>query len=239
MQSPDREITLYSSSISDASARVRIALGLKQLQYQKILVRLSKRMNEAEEFSSINQARTVPLLIIKDPSKAESENLTILTQSIAILEYLDEAYPQTTALLPPSDQPLARAKVRSLVGMIATDVHPLTTHRMRREIYRQFPGSETTTAEGNNNRDWDTYWITRGLHIYETLAAETAGLYSFGDTISMADVYLIPQLWTGMKKGVKLETFPVISKVYENLMKVEAIKDEEHNPQLEDVEEVH
>lgn len=225
-------LVLYSSPISDASARIRIALGLKKIPYQTISISLSKRETEIEDFGAINPAQAVPALVVQDRRTQQDSGSTLpaLTQSNAILEYLEEAFPEANALLPPADQAVARARVRSLVGIIATDIHPLTTSRVGREIPRLF--SEATEAK--KKREWSVYWITRGLSIYEAMASETAGRYSFGDNITLADVYLMPQLWTAIRFGVKLdERFPVISKLHSNLMEVEAVKKEEHKPHLE------
>ncbi|OQV05694.1 Glutathione S-transferase, domain-containing protein [Cladophialophora immunda] len=144
-------ITLYSSTISDCSARLRIGLHLKRLPYTLVDVNISRNEQLDPKYVDINEALTVPTLVIdyKTIGLDDNEERVVLTQSIAALEYLDEAFPGTHSILPPVSEPLARAKVRTLVGIIATDFHPLTTHRVGKTIQHNFPCAQFGSRKSN------------------------------------------------------------------------------------------
>ena len=210
----NHSVLLYSGAPSDCSSRLRIALNLKDIPYDL------KTLTGAfipQTPSSLNPAQTVPTLIFQDPG--DGKGPLTLTQSIAALEYLEEAYPESKALLPKDAR--ARAQVRTLVNIIATDIHPLTTHRVRDTIFSFFPSNAATEAKGNGNQKWDYHWIRRGIAVYEKLAAETAGKYSVGDEITLADVCLVPELWTALARGLDLEEFPVVARMFRKCMEIE------------------
>ncbi|KAJ3495671.1 hypothetical protein NLG97_g3229 [Lecanicillium saksenae] len=223
------EIALYSSPISDCSARLRIALTLKDIPYQAIDVSLKTGQNLEAEYSALNPAKTVPTLVV---SSKRHGSIT-LTQSIAALEYLDEAFPNSVQLLPTLSNPAARATVRSLVGIIATDIHPLTTHRVGSAILARFPCPQTVLASQTGNRDWDLHWINRGLELYEKMASQTAGRYSFESEITQADVCLLPELWTAERIGVDLKRFPTIFRVFQELSAIPKIASVRSDPASE------
>ena len=112
------------------------------------------------------------------------------------------------------------------MNIIATDIHPLTTWRVREAIVSMFPCEESTAAAKAGNRTWDLHWIRRGLGFYERVVAETMGVYSVGDEVTMADVCLVPELWTAQNYGIKLEEFPRILEIYGSLMEIDEIKHE-------------
>lgn len=228
-----RQITLFSSPISDCSARLRIALNLKQLDYDLTTVYLHNMQNRSTDYEKINPGMTVPTLIVKQEEESGQWTEFTLTQSIAALEYLDEAIPTSFQLLPPSEKARERALVRTLVGIVATDIHPLTTHRVGRIIPKLFPGPDSQSAERNGNCKWDLYWITAGLSSYEAAVEKTAGTYSVGDRITLADVCLVPELWTAERLGLQLSDFPTVARIYGSLLAVDAIVKARQDPKAE------
>lgn len=219
-----REFTLYSWSASDCSARLRIALALKHIPYSLINIDLAK--GERSE-SSVNPNRTVPTLVISSPTHDSRENVQ-LTQSVAALEYLEEAFEGKAALLPSLEQPEARAAVRTLVQVIATDVHPLTTPRVAEYVTRLSSDSTAMESRSNPVLEWDLHWMQRGLAVYERLAITSAGTYSVGDNVTMADICLYPEVSTAKKMGLKMDDLPIIRGIIERLGKVEAFRDDPH-----------
>ena len=207
-------ITLYSSSISDCAARVRLALNLKRLPYETITINLRKGETQDPKYGALNTSRTVPTLVIGDG--------VILTQSLAAIEYLDEVFPDTR-LLP--DNPLDRAKVRTLANIIATDTHPLTTHRAQRK--------SSPSLSGDKQREWVLYWITGGLRKFEAAVQDTAGTYSVGNAVTLADVSLIPELWTAERLGVDLSQYPALVRLYKALSAVDEIGNTRQDPSSE------
>jgi maleylacetoacetate isomerase len=206
---------LYSGAPSDCSSRLRIALNLKGIPYDL------KTLTGAfipQTPSSLNPAQTVPTLIFQDPG--DGKGPLTLTQSIAALEYLEDAYPDTVVLLPKDAR--RRAHVRTLVNIIATDIHPLTTHRVRDAIFDMFPSEAGAEAKRSGNEKWDHHWIQRGIAVYEKILKQTAGKFSVGDEVTMADVCLVPELWTALKCGLQLEEYPVTVGVFQRLMEIEA-----------------
>ena len=161
-------ILLYSGAPSDCSSRLRIALKLKNIPYD--LKTLTGEFTPQTP-SSLNPARTVPTLVFQDPpdrlGKLDDKGRLTLTQSVAALEYLEEAYPETQHLLPADAR--GRAEVRTLVNIIATDIHPLTTRRVSAAISEMFPlvseASSGASSEGSRSRKWDHHWISRGISI--------------------------------------------------------------------------
>lgn len=227
------QIILYSSPISDCSGRLRIALNLKGLKYDTIPVSLRHKQNDDPRYIHINPSRTVPTLAIKLSQGSDEQEPVRWTQSVAALEFLDEAFPNTRQLLPPTSHPIDRARVRSLVNIVATDIHPLTTHRVGREIAARFPCPESKLDEASGNSKWDRYWIERGLAAYEEAVKVTAGKYSVGDEVTLADVCLVPELWTAERLGVPISEYPTVFKIYGTLSLMTQIKSARQDPSLE------
>ena len=222
----DPHLTLYSSSVSDCSARLRIALNLKKLPYRLMPISMAHGEHEDVAYKAINPARTVPTLVFT----SGRESLT-LTQSIATLEFLEEAFPIAPRLLPAPDQVVLRARVRTLVGIIATDIHPHTTPRVGPTIESLYPSPAVEMARRSGMVEWRKVWITRGLEVYEATVKETCGRYSVGDKITLADVVLIPELWTSIRFGVDLAQYSTILQIFLNLSQVYGIQEEHSRPE--------
>jgi maleylacetoacetate isomerase len=226
--SPPR-VMLHGRYYSDCSARIRIMLNLKGLDYDYVATDPVK--GEGHSPTLLNPSDTIPTLIVQHPQDQDNTleqprpvTTQIVTQSVAALEYLEEMYPSRTPLMPPLTQPATRAIVRTLVNIIASDTHPLTTSRVGRRIVEQFRGPEADLAAQTSNRQWGVYWIERGLQAYEKTIVGTAGKYSVGDDITLADACLVPELWTAERVGVDIDKFPTVKRVFERLSEVEAIQ---------------
>ncbi|KAM6524386.1 hypothetical protein FSOLCH5_004988 [Fusarium solani] len=198
----DSDYTLYSYFRSSCSARLRIALNIKSIKYDMVYVNLLKNEQLSDEHKALNPSASVPVLI----NKASKGTPFKVGQSVAALEYLEEKHPDTP-MLPPTSDPEARAMVRTLVDIVCVDIQPPTNLRIMRRV-RELGGS----AE-----DWNLQLMTQGMAAYENVAAGTAGKYSFGDEVTLADACLIPAIWNAQRFGVDLKAFPTISRIVENL----------------------
>lgn len=192
-------ITLYGYWRSSAAYRVRIALNLKALNYEQTSVHLVKNGGEQnqEEYQQLNPAKLVPTLIDNDFS---------LTQSLAIIEYLEDKYPKIS-LYP--DDICQKAIARALALDIACDVHPLNNLRVLQYL------ENVLTTGSDAKTTWYHYWVHQGFKAFETQLQKTSGKFCVGDTISMADVYLIPQVYNADRFSIDLSTYPLIVSIAE------------------------
>ncbi|KAL2870469.1 maleylacetoacetate isomerase MaiA [Aspergillus lucknowensis] len=205
------KVTLYTYFRSSCSARLRIALALKAIPYTSIPINLLKGEQSSPGNKAVNPSSTVPTLIIE----TESQTVTI-TQSLAALEYLEEAFPgQGTPLLPPSSDPQARALVRTLSAIIACDVQPVTNLRILKRVARF----------GVDRAAWSKGLIEDGFAAYEAIVARSAGAFSVGDSISIADVCLIPAVWGAERAAVDLARYPTIKRIAAALEKEPAVRE--------------
>lgn len=190
-------LKLYSYWRSSATYRVRIGLALKGISYEYVPVHLMR--NGGEQFSAayraLNPQSRVPTLEVDG---------RLLTQSMAILEWLDEAYPQAPRLLPADA--FDRARVRSLAQLIVADIQPLQNASVVRYLRQQRNWSEADTAV------WLKEWIGRGMSALEArLAGDgVTGPYCHGDKPTLADACLVPQCYASRRFGVDPEQFPRI-----------------------------
>jgi maleylacetoacetate isomerase len=195
-------IILYSYFRSSAAYRVRIALNLKNIDYEIRPVHLLKNGGEQynADYLALNPQGRVPVLVVEDK---------ILTQSSAIIEYLEETYP-TPPLLPA--YALERAYVRSLAQIIACDIHPLNNLRVLAYL-KSFVKDDLEQA-------WRTHWIQEGFAAFEQLLQKHAycDRFCFGDMPGMADAFLIPQVYNALRFGCEMGGFPLISGIYKNCM---------------------
>ncbi|KAJ2699584.1 Glutathione S-transferase zeta-1 [Coemansia sp. IMI 203386] len=185
---PTRPV-LYTYFRSSCSARVRIALNLKGIDYEPRAVNLLRDEHHDDAYTSLNPNGLLPLLLI---------NGLALTQSVAIIEYLDERFPQCPLL--PRD-PALRASVRAIVGVLCCDIQPLQNMRVLRAL------SEPQRTEHARSV------IAAGLAVVETMLEATAGRFCVGDDVTMADCCLAPQLVNARRFGVDLTAMPRIRAV--------------------------
>lgn len=194
---------------SSCSGRLRIALNLKGITPTYKYVNLVKKEQRNEEYTLINPSHTVPTLIITPPSGGP---VVKITQSIPALEYLEEAYPSMRPLLP--KDVATRATVRTLTAIIAADLQPITNLSILNRV----------GDIGGDKAVWAREIMTAGLVAYEAVAKDTAGNFSVGDEISMADVCLVPAVWGAERFGVDFEAIPTVKRVYERLAAMEEVK---------------
>jgi maleylacetoacetate isomerase len=195
---------LYNYFRSSASYRVRIALALKGLDYDYKPVSLVKNEHLAESYASVSASRLVPLL--KDGEH-------FVTQSLAIIEYLEETHPQPPLL--PADA-LGRARVRSLALDIACEIHPVNNLRVLRYLV-----GPLKVSEEDKNR-WYNHWVETGLEVVEQRLAASPTRYCHGDTPTMADCVLVPQIFNARRFDARLDHVPNVMRVFGACMQLDA-----------------
>lgn len=197
---------LYSYWRSTAAYRVRIALNLKRIEHEIYPVDLlqPKDSDAAVAYRRINPQGLVPALVTADGT---------FTQSTAIIEYLEERYPEPS-LLPKSFE--ARARVRSLCQLIACDIHPLNNLRVLQRLRGTFGLNDDAVD------NWYQHWVAQGFAALETLVARQGGTYCFGNEITMADVYLSPQMFNARRFECDLDAYPRLLEIVERLDRLPA-----------------
>jgi maleylpyruvate isomerase len=197
---------LYTFFRSSASYRVRIALNLKGLNYEQIPIHLRRNDQLAPAYKAINPQALVPTL---------DDNGRLLTQSLAIIEYLEERYPQTPLL--PRD-PADRATVRSMALAVGCEVHPLQNLRVLNYLRKELDQSDEAA-----NR-WAQHWISLGLEALERSVTSLPNRkdFCFGNTPSLADIFLVPQLSNARRFGCDLTQFPTLVQIEAHCLKLPA-----------------
>jgi len=199
---------LYTYFRSSAAYRVRIALNLKGLPYESVPVHLLRDggQQHAESYASVNPARLVPAL---------QDGAATITQSLAIIEYLEQTHPSPALL--PADA-VARARVRALALSIACDIHPLNNLRVLR--YLKSAGN----LDDAWRDEWARHWIGLGFAALERrLTAESGtATYCHGETPSLADCCLVPQVANAQRVHLPLEDFPTLRRIHENCLRLPA-----------------
>lgn len=187
-------IKLYSYWRSTAAYRVRIALNLKGLEYETVPVSLLPGVSEHRQdaYRSRNPQMLVPFLEDGDFSSG---------QSMAILEYLEEAYP-TPELLPESQQDCA--DVRSFCNSICCDIHPLNNLRVQLYLKREFDADDAAVTA------WMAHWMHEGFRSAELAAVSHDGPFVFGEAVTLADACLVPQLYNAHRFNIPLDDFPTL-----------------------------
>lgn len=190
------KMKLYEIGRSSACERVRIAMKLKGLEYDTVNIAKLPR----DEYVRINPQGLMPTLKIGDRT---------VSQSMAMLEYIEEAFPEP-ALLP--DDPVARAEVRAFCQIIASDVHPVATNRMRKKLREGFGLTEEATLE------WYDHWAQHGFGVLEKvlLTSRGSGPWCFGAEPTFADLVMIPHMHTARGLGIDFSGFPTVMKVFEH-----------------------
>lgn len=202
---------LYSYWQSSCSWRVRIGLHWKGLPYEYRPVNLAKGEDSEPHYWKLNPAG-VPTLV----DEADNEGTKIVaTQSLAILEYLEERYPEAPSLLPPRNVTGARVAVRGLAHFIASGIQPLQNLGTVAKVGRDF-GDE-------RRKQWTHDVIHDGAAALEAQLAQHAGMCSFGDSFTMADAVLVPQAYAARIRGVDLSVFPTIARVLKHVEPHESV----------------
>ena len=192
---------LYGYWRSSAAYRVRIALNLKGIAYQDMPVHLVKDGGEQhqEDYVALNPNHLVPTLVDGEFS---------LNQSVAIIEYLEEHYPQVP-LYPTSIE--KKAKVKALALDVACEIHPINNLRVQQYLVNELGVSQEQKLA------WSHHWMALGFAAIEIQLAQTAGSCCFGDTPTMADICLVPQVYNARRFGLEMTAYPTICKVVEHL----------------------
>ena len=200
---------LYDYCRSSAAYRVRIALNLKGLAYHQLPVNLLKNEQLGEAHLARNPQGLVP---------AFEDQGMLFNQSLAICEYLDEAHPNTHRLLP--DNIIEKAHVRSLAQVIACDIHPVNNLRILKYLVGEFGVTEEQKIA------WYQHWIHEGFRALETQLSGSlkAGDFCYGNTPSLADLCLVPQVFNAIRFKTDLSAYPTIVRIYEALEALPAFK---------------
>jgi len=201
-------LKLYGYFRSSASYRVRIALALKGLDYEQASIHLAKGRQYTPEFSQISPQNLVPVL---------EHDGRRLYQSLAIIEYLDEKFPQTAFL--PKDAP-GRNRARSLALISACEIHPLNNTRVLAYL------TDTLKLTDEQKNAWYRHWVTVGFTALEKrLATEKeTGRFCHGDAPGFADIVLVPQVANANRFTVDLDAFPTIRRINDNCLALEPFK---------------
>ena len=197
---------LYGYFRSSAAFRVRIALNLKGLAFDTLLVNLSTGEHSSDEYRKVNPQGRVPTLV--------DGGVTFL-QSPAILEYLEERYPDP-ALLPVGAQ--SRARVRAIANIIACDIHPLNNLAVLNYLAGPLATSE------KQKKIWYQHWVAEGFNAIETLLSDSSNTGDFcdGDRPGLADICLVPQVFNAQRFDCDLSLFPTIERIFNTCMELEA-----------------
>ncbi|MGE3974396.1 MAG: maleylacetoacetate isomerase [Bdellovibrionales bacterium] len=201
-------LALYSFFNSSAAYRVRIGLHYKKLTFDYKAVHLTKDGGEQykSELLAVNPMGEVPTLV---------HNGKVLSQSMAILLYLDEQFPDPTLFTQDSFQ---KAQIVQFCEAINSGIHPIQNLKVRVELEKRYQVSV------EERERWCAYWIERGFHSIEKMLQSTAGAYCFDDQITAADLFLIPQVYNARRYKMDLTAYPTIVRIEEHCLKQEAFK---------------
>jgi maleylpyruvate isomerase len=198
------DFALYGYFRSSAAFRARIALNLKGIKPELRFVHLLKDggQQHTAEYKTLNPMELIPALV---------HDGQLITQSLAIMEYLDEIVPEPPLL--PKDA-LGRARVREIACVIACDIHPVNNLRLNQYLKREFHSSDEQQA------NWQRHWITLGFEALEKMLSlsKNTGAFCYGDTPTVADICLIPQIFNARRVNLEIEQYPTLSRIFARAM---------------------
>ncbi len=198
---------LYDYFRSSAAFRARIALNLKGLAYDQVSVHLRRKEQQAPSYLAVNPQGLIPALV---------DDGEVLTQSLAIIEYLDETHPAPPFL---PGHPVDRARVRALAQAVACDIHPVNNLRILRYLMSPLGHDEKVVET------WYNHWIETGFAGIERILAEDgqAGAFCHGDTVTLADICLVPQVVNARRyPSFDMMRYPTIQRIFDRCMAIEA-----------------
>lgn len=199
-----KKLILYSYFRSSASYRVRIALNIKNLEYEYRSVHLLKKEQFSDQYKTLNPAEKVPTLV---------DGEFVLSESMAIIDYLDNAF-GGTKLFP--QNPKERAQILRFCEVINSGVQPLGNLKVLQYV------EQICAGQPQIREQWLRYWVGSGMQTLEKLLESSSGKYSFGDQVTAADVFLIPQVFTAKRFKIDLSACPHVMRIAENCEKIEA-----------------
>jgi maleylacetoacetate isomerase len=203
------ELKLYDYWRSSASYRVRIALNLKGLDYERESVHLARDGGEQHrpEYREVNPQEFVPVLV---------DGRRVIRQSLAIIEYLDETYDGAMKLLPTLARD--RARVRSLALLVACDIHPLNNLRVTQYLARELGVDEPARVR------WMRHWMQEGFRSFEAIITSdhSTGTFCEGEAPTLADICLVPQVYNARRFGVDMSPYPTIERIVDACLRLEA-----------------
>ncbi|KAG2223150.1 hypothetical protein INT45_005706 [Circinella minor] len=210
MTDETKKSVLYGYFRSSATWRVRLALAYKNVDYDYRPINLLKQEQRSEEFEKVNPSKKIPAYILPDGK--------VLTQSMAIVDYLEDTYPEKNPLLPKN--PYERALVREIVNEIACDIHPIQNPALMAEI---FPDNVDKRTE------WARSHIATGFKALESKLAAAGrdskeAKYCVGNNVTMADLVLVPQYYNGKRFSVDMSEYPIIDSIFKHLMTLPEFK---------------
>jgi maleylacetoacetate isomerase len=199
---------LYTFFRSSTSFRLRIALACKGLAYEPHYISLPNMEHHAPSYQALHPQRLIPLLVDGGQS---------YIQTMATIEYLDETYPEPP-LIPKDIR--SRAYVRAVSQIIGCEMHPLNNVRVLKYLKTQFNADEAAT------RVWYAHWIGEGFRGLEAYLRDTRlhGAYCFGDSITMADICLVPQVFNAARFDCPVDDYPLIRGIFERCMQLDAFR---------------
>ena len=212
------QLVLYSYWRSSAAYRARIALNLKQLPHTIKPVHLLRNEQHASEYRELNPQELIPVLF---------DGERVIRQSMAIIEYLDEAYTEGPPLLAVTAR--ARARVRGIAQTIACDIHPLGNLRVQQYLEQEFHASEA------QRQSWTRHWIEAGFDALEALLVGNPGTGAFceGDAPSMADICVVPQVYNARRFGLDMGRYPTLARIDAACRELNAFRDAAPEVQLD------
>ncbi|MEX0956178.1 MAG: maleylacetoacetate isomerase [Rhizobiaceae bacterium] len=204
------EIVLHNYFRSSTSYRVRIALALKGIAYRYVAHNLRHGEQRSPEYLAVNPQGLTPALIWSDG--------TVIAQSLAIIEFLDEVHPEPR-LLPPDAK--GRARVRMISQMIGCDIHPVNNLRVLNELRTRYGADDTGIA------DWFRHWVNATFEPLETILSQNSktGRFCHGDEVTLADLCLVAQVANNARFNVDMSPYPVIGAIRDACMEIPAFAD--------------
>jgi maleylpyruvate isomerase len=194
------DLVLHGYWRSGTSYRTRIALNIKGLAYCQQPVNLLTGEQGGDGYSALNPQGLVPALVAGD---------LVLTQSSAIIEWLEETYPEPSLL--PAD-PNARAVVRAMAMTVACDIHPLNNLRVLKALKHDLG------ADDAQKNMWIARWIADGFAALETMIARHGGAYAYGDSLTIADCHIVPQIYSAERFHIGLDAYPALMQAFSNAL---------------------
>jgi maleylacetoacetate isomerase len=225
-QLPFKALRLYTAPLSGCSARIRITANLKSIPLIYHNVSLANSQQTTSSYLSINPNASVPSLVIESlDNSSSSEGNHIITQSSAIFDFLESHFP-TPPLLPSVEKIKERSRAVEFASLVACDIQPPQNSRIRKKINEMF---------GGDGEAWARYVYERGFGVFETLLESTrqerlgetskkADLFTVGEEVTLADVFLVPAAQGALRVGVDLKRWPLLSGVVEHCWKLEAFR---------------